>query len=63
VSVQFSQCYTESNFAAVIEALVQGRIQPEPMHTRTVGFEALPHAFEALRAQPSGCKVLIDPQA
>lgn len=63
VSVQFSQCYTESNFAAVIEALVQGRIQPEPMHTRTVGFEALPQTFEALRAQPSGCKVLIDPQA
>jgi hypothetical protein len=33
------------------------------MHTRTVGFEALPQTFEALRAQASGCKVLIDPQA
>jgi (R,R)-butanediol dehydrogenase/meso-butanediol dehydrogenase/diacetyl reductase len=63
VSVQFSQCYTEQNFAAVIEALAQGRIKPEPMHTRTVALDALPQAFEALRVRPSGCKVLIDPRA
>ncbi len=63
VSVQFSQCYAEHNFAAVLEALAHGRIQAEPMHTGTVGFEALPETFEALRTQPSGCKVLIDPRA
>jgi (R,R)-butanediol dehydrogenase / meso-butanediol dehydrogenase / diacetyl reductase len=62
VSMQFSQCYTEKNFAAVIEALAHGRIRPEPIHTDTVGFEALPRTFEALRANPSGCKVLIDPR-
>jgi (R,R)-butanediol dehydrogenase / meso-butanediol dehydrogenase / diacetyl reductase len=63
VSVQFSQCYTEADFAAVIGALARGEVAPAPMHTDTVGFAALPEAFEALRASPRGCKVLIDPKA
>ena len=63
VNVQFSQCYTEANFAAVIRAVAGGEVTPAPMHTDTVGFEALPAAFEALRLSPRGCKVLIDPKA
>jgi (R,R)-butanediol dehydrogenase / meso-butanediol dehydrogenase / diacetyl reductase len=61
--VQFSQCYTEANFAAVIRAVAGGEVTPAPMHTDTVGLEALPAAFEALRLSPRGCKVLIDPKA
>ena len=63
VSVQFSQCYSEANFAAVISALARGAIVPDPMHTATVGFEALPATFEGLRRDPRGCKVLLDPRA
>jgi len=63
VSVQFSQCYHERNFAAVIEAIAHGRVQPQPMHTDTVGFAGLPQTFESLRRDPRGCKVLIDPRA
>jgi (R,R)-butanediol dehydrogenase/meso-butanediol dehydrogenase/diacetyl reductase len=63
VNVQFSQCYTEANFAAVITAIARGEVMPAPMHTDTVGFAALPAAFEALRASPRGCKVLLDPRA
>ncbi|HUA90468.1 MAG TPA: zinc-binding dehydrogenase, partial [Steroidobacteraceae bacterium] len=62
VNVQFSQCYTEADFAAVIDAIARGAVSPRPMHTDTVGFASLPAAFEALRLQPSGCKVLIDPK-
>ena len=63
VSVQFSQCYQERNFAAVIDAIAHGTVQPQPMHTDTVGFAALPQTFESLRRDPRGCKVLIDPRA
>jgi (R,R)-butanediol dehydrogenase/meso-butanediol dehydrogenase/diacetyl reductase len=63
VNVQFSQCYTEANFAAVIAAIARGAVVPAPMHTDTVGFAALPEAFEALRSNPRGCKVLLDPRA
>jgi (R,R)-butanediol dehydrogenase / meso-butanediol dehydrogenase / diacetyl reductase len=61
VSVQFSQCYTEGNFEAVIGAVARGEARPAPMHSRTIGLGALPQTFEALRASPGDCKVLIDP--
>jgi (R,R)-butanediol dehydrogenase/meso-butanediol dehydrogenase/diacetyl reductase len=63
VNVQFCQCYSEANFAAVIAAIDNREISPAPMHTDTVGFAMLPQTFEALRVSPRGCKVLIDPQA
>ena len=61
VSVQFSQCYTERNFAAVIRAIAQGEARPAPMHSQTIGLAELPQSFEALRTNPGDCKVLIDP--
>ncbi|WP_157219749.1 zinc-dependent alcohol dehydrogenase [Flavisphingomonas formosensis] len=62
VSLQFSQCYTESDFAAVIDAIARGEARPQPMHSRTVSFAELPEAFEGLRNNPRACKVLIDPK-
>jgi (R,R)-butanediol dehydrogenase / meso-butanediol dehydrogenase / diacetyl reductase len=61
ISIRFSQCYTERDFAAVMEAVDRGELQPQPLHTSTVSFEALPDAFEALRSAPHQCKVLIAP--
>ena len=61
VSVQFSQCYTERDFAAVIKAVAQGEARPAPMHSQTIGLTELPQCFEALRTNPGDCKVLIDP--
>ena len=62
VSVQFSQCYTERNFEAVISAVARGEARPAPMHSQTIGLRQLPAAFEALRTDPGDCKVLIDPK-
>ncbi|HEY2809005.1 MAG TPA: alcohol dehydrogenase catalytic domain-containing protein [Steroidobacteraceae bacterium] len=62
VSVQFSQCYTERNFEAVITAIARGEARPAPMHSQTIGLGELPERFEALRRSPRDCKVLIDPQ-
>lgn len=61
VSLQFSQCYTERDFEQVIGAIAGGRADPQPLHTATVGFDALPATFEALRTASPHCKVLIDP--
>ncbi len=63
VSLRFSQCYTERDFDAVIGAIAAGRANPEPLHTRTIGFDALPAAFEGLRKPSADCKILIDPAA
>jgi hypothetical protein len=32
------------------------------MHSQTIGLSELPKSFEALRANPGDCKVLIDPK-
>ncbi len=61
VNLQFSQCYTERDFAGVIDALAKGRADASPMLTQIIGFGELPAAFEALRKPTDQCKLLIDP--
>ncbi|MCK0532567.1 zinc-dependent alcohol dehydrogenase [Sphingobium agri] len=61
VTIRFSQAYTESDFAAVIDALARGEVEPRPLHTSTVSLDELPAAFEALRKPTDQCKVLIKP--
>lgn len=63
VALRFSQCYTERDFEAVIDAIAAERARPQPLHTRTVDFSGLPAAFDALRTPSADCKVLIDPAA
>ena len=61
VALQFSQCYTESDFSDVIDAIAHGRVDASPMLTEIIGFDELPSAFEALRQPADQCKLLIDP--
>ncbi|MDT0577129.1 alcohol dehydrogenase catalytic domain-containing protein [Croceicoccus sp. F390] len=61
VSLQFTQCYTEDDFAKVIDLVARGEAQVTPLHTSTIGFAQLPTMFEALRTPSGQCKVLIDP--
>jgi len=42
-------------------ALAQDNSVPRAMITHTVGLEALPAAFEALRQRSDQCKVLVSP--
>lgn len=62
VSLQFSQCYTEANFAQVIDLIAKGDAKVRPLHTETISFAQLPDTFEALRTAVGQCKVLIDPR-
>lgn len=61
-SIIFSSGYAEKDFAAVIDAVANRKVDVAPMHTATVGFDRLPETFEALRGNPAQCKVLIDPK-
>jgi len=61
LSISFAQCYHERDFAAVIDAIARGEVEPRPMHTATVGFAELPEVFDSLRGASPQCKVLIDP--
>lgn len=58
----FSQCYGESDFAAVIDAIATRRIDVAPLHTQTIALDAVPEAFASLARAPDQCKILIDPQ-
>jgi (R,R)-butanediol dehydrogenase/meso-butanediol dehydrogenase/diacetyl reductase len=60
VTLRYSLAYTIHDFAAVIDALAQRRIDPEPMLTSRISLEALPAAFEALRQPGKQCKMLVD---
>ena len=61
VSIHYSQAYNERDFEAVISALARGDIDARPLHTATISLDELPATFEALRSDPTQCKVLIAP--
>lgn len=61
VSLQFSQCYTERDFAAVMDVIATNRMKVRPMHSRTISLAELPDTFERLGRDPRDCKVLLDP--
>jgi (R,R)-butanediol dehydrogenase/meso-butanediol dehydrogenase/diacetyl reductase len=53
--------HDRADFQAVIDALAHGRIDPAPLLTQVVGFDAFPAAFEAQRTAPDTCKLLLKP--
>ncbi|MCB2047787.1 MAG: alcohol dehydrogenase catalytic domain-containing protein [Novosphingobium sp.] len=61
LTIKFSNCYAHEDFAAVLDALETGGLDPSAMHTATIGLDALPKVFEDLITTKSGCKTLIDP--
>jgi len=61
--VLFPQLYTASEFRHALDVLDAGAVEPRNMVTNTVSLDGLPAAFEALRSDPTECKVLIDPFA
>lgn len=61
LTLGFSNCYTHEDFAAVLEALESGALDPSAMHTSTIALDEVPEAFERLMTTKTGCKTLIDP--
>ncbi len=48
-------------FARSIDALEKGQYSPQSLISETIGLDATPTIFEALRRRTTQCKVLIDP--
>jgi (R,R)-butanediol dehydrogenase/meso-butanediol dehydrogenase/diacetyl reductase len=62
LDVRYVFGYGRRDFATTIEMLARRRIDPAPLVTATVGFDAFPAAFDALRTDKRQLKVLLEPR-
>jgi 2-desacetyl-2-hydroxyethyl bacteriochlorophyllide A dehydrogenase len=63
VRIAFSMAYTLQEFQYATDMLDAGHVEPRDMISDTVGLDAFPIAFEALRAGGSQTKLQVDPWA
>ncbi len=61
LQLQFVLAYRKRDFELIAHLLASDRIDPAPMLTETVGFDAFPAAFEGLRQPQGQCKIMLDP--
>jgi len=57
----FPQLYTRGEFEMSVNVLDAGAVEPRRMVTDSIGLDAVPDMFEALRTSPRQCKVMISP--
>lgn len=58
LTLQFMSAYTAEEVSDCLDAIAEGRIDPSPMLTRTIGLDDLTAAFQAL-ADPRDCKIVV----
>jgi (R,R)-butanediol dehydrogenase/meso-butanediol dehydrogenase/diacetyl reductase len=61
VTLVTSAFFTRGEYEAALDALDAGAAEPRMLVTDTIGLDAVPVGFEALRRRTHQCKVLIDP--
>ena len=61
VTIKFSFAYALAEFRHGADALDRGHVEPRQMISETVGLDALPAMFEAIRAGAAHTKVQVDP--
>ena len=61
LTIRFSVYYRPDEFRTVVDAFLDGRIDPGPLVTRTVGLADLDDAFADLATEPDELKILVDP--
>jgi threonine dehydrogenase-like Zn-dependent dehydrogenase len=61
LQVHYVLAYRHQDFAFTVQMLAAGLIDPHPMLSGTVGFDAFPAAFEPLKTAKQECKVLLHP--
>ncbi|GAB4142517.1 MAG: alcohol dehydrogenase catalytic domain-containing protein [Sphingomonadales bacterium] len=61
LTFRFVVCYSKRDFEVATTMIANGRIDPLPMLSDTVDFNAFPDAFEALRQPHDQCKILLTP--
>jgi threonine dehydrogenase-like Zn-dependent dehydrogenase len=63
VDLRFVLGYTPLEFADTLRMLADGKIDPRPLVTGTVGLDGVAGAFDALAGADTHAKVLVDPRA
>jgi threonine dehydrogenase-like Zn-dependent dehydrogenase len=65
IDLRFVIGYTPLEFRDTLHMLAEGKVDPRPLITGTVGLDGVAGAFEALAEAggPSHAKILIDPRA
>jgi threonine dehydrogenase-like Zn-dependent dehydrogenase len=63
VDLRFVLGYTPLEFADTLRMLAEGKIDPRPLITGTVGLDGVAGAFDALAGADTHAKVLVDPRA
>lgn len=63
LQVNYAYMYTRQEFELTVDAFDREWLDPTPLLTRTVGFDAFANAFEGLKSDKTACKVMLDPGA
>ena len=63
IDLRFVIGYTPLEFRDTLHMLAEGRVDPRPLITGTVGLDGVADAFEALGDPEKHAKILIDPRA
>ncbi len=63
IDLRFVLGYTPDEFRAALHLLADGKVDPTPLVTGTVGLDGVAAAFEALGDPEKHAKILVDPQS
>ena len=63
LDLRFVFGYTPLEFRDTLHLLADGKVDPRPLITGTVGLDGVEDAFDALSSEPTHAKVLVDPKA
>jgi threonine dehydrogenase-like Zn-dependent dehydrogenase len=63
IDLRFVLAYTPLEFRDTLQMLGEGKIDPRPLITGTVGLEGVDAAFTALGDPEAHAKILIDPKS
>jgi len=63
IDLRFVLGYTPDEFRAALHLLADGKVEPSPLVTGTVGLDGVAAAFEALGDPEKHAKILVDPQS
>lgn len=63
IDMRFSLGYSPLEFRDTLHMLAEGKVDPQPIVTGTVGLDGVEAAFAALRDPEQHAKIVIDPRA
>jgi threonine dehydrogenase-like Zn-dependent dehydrogenase len=61
LNLQFVLGYNSAEFAATLQNLAEGKVNPSPLLTGKVGLEGVAQAFEDLGSPEHHAKILVEP--